>query len=115
MGELTVGSVVLVDFPFSDYLHYKKRPALVVAIAEFDNYILCQITSKKSTTRLSVNLSNQDFTSGGLPQSSNIRPDKIYTVEKIIIEGGLGRINTKKLQQVKKSLSVLLGLTKNVS
>lgn len=113
MGELAVGSIVLVDFPYSTYLRYKKRPALVIAVAEFDNYILCQITSKKPAARSTIALNNQDFAMGGLPHSSYIRPDKIYTVDKIIIERGLGMVSGEKLQQVGGSLAKLLGVNQN--
>jgi len=39
------GSVVLVKFPFSDLSSSKLRPAVVLAAAGRDDWILCQITS----------------------------------------------------------------------
>jgi mRNA interferase MazF len=39
------GSVVLVAFPFSDLSASKLRPAIVLASAERDDWILCQVTS----------------------------------------------------------------------
>jgi hypothetical protein len=42
----TVGTVVLVSFPFSDLSHSKLRPAVVTAHVGRDDWILCQITSK---------------------------------------------------------------------
>jgi mRNA interferase MazF len=47
VGTLTIGDVVLVPFPYADFSKFKKRPALVVGRAEFDNLNLCQITSKE--------------------------------------------------------------------
>jgi mRNA interferase MazF len=44
MGTPSIGSVVLVPFPFSDLSNSKKRPALVVASADRGDWILCQIT-----------------------------------------------------------------------
>ncbi len=39
------GSIVLVNFPFSDLSAAKLRPAIVLASAERDDWILCQLTS----------------------------------------------------------------------
>jgi mRNA interferase MazF len=46
MGELSVADIVFVSFPFSDLSHAKLRPALVLANAQRNDWILCQITSK---------------------------------------------------------------------
>ena len=39
--------IVLVDFPFSNLIKTKKRPALVINSLEGENIILCQITTKR--------------------------------------------------------------------
>ena len=41
----SVGAVILVPFPFSDLSQAKLRPALVLADAGKNDWILCQITS----------------------------------------------------------------------
>lgn len=46
MGELSVADIVFVSFPFSDLSDAKLRPALVLAYAQRNDWILCQITSK---------------------------------------------------------------------
>lgn len=45
MGVPAIGQVVLVPFPFSDLSRAKMRPAVVLAEAEHDDWILCQVTS----------------------------------------------------------------------
>jgi hypothetical protein len=42
----TVGSVVLVPFPFSDLLEAKLRPALVLADSGRDDWILYGVSSR---------------------------------------------------------------------
>ena len=42
----TRGAVVLVRFPFSDLSDTKLRPAVLLASAERDDWILCQVTSR---------------------------------------------------------------------
>jgi len=45
MGIPAIGQVVLVPFPFSDLSRTKMRPAVVLADAGRDDWILCQVTS----------------------------------------------------------------------
>jgi mRNA interferase MazF len=49
MGPLTVGSVVLIPFPFSDLSRAKLRPAIALAQTLRDDWILCQVTSNPPT------------------------------------------------------------------
>ena len=114
MGKFTVGpdsigvgSVVLVTFPFSNLpariatqsvaggKGQKIRPALVLANAEFDNLILCQITSKPYTSKIAICIKSKDFTSGNLPVVSYVRPDKLFTADTTIIKNTVGRLTPK--------------------
>src|SRR4030095_2350464 len=101
MGTFAVGEVVLVAFPYADFSKFKKRPALIIGKAEFDNLILCQITSKAETSKKAIPLANGDFITGGLNLDSFIRPDKIFTVERSVIEDKAGRLQAVKLEKVK--------------
>ena len=101
MGTFAVGEVVLVAFPYADFSRFKKRPALVIGRAEFDNFILCQITSKAETSKKAIPLADNDFIVGGLNLDSFIRPDKIFTVEKSVIENKAGRLQAVKMERVK--------------
>ena len=101
MGTFTVGEVVLIPFPYADFSRFKKRPALVVGIAEFDNLILCQITSKAQTSKKAIPLSDREFQKGGLDLDSFIRPDKLFTVEQSTIQRSMGVLENKKLEVVK--------------
>jgi mRNA interferase MazF len=79
MGVFAVGQVVLVPFPYADFTRLKKRPALVISKAEFNNLILCQITSNALTSQRAIELADDDFEEGNLPIKSFIRPDKLFT------------------------------------
>ena len=106
MGKFTVGSVVLVTFPFSNLKGQKVRPALVLASVEFDNLILCQITSKPYTSKIAISVKPEDFVNGGLPVVSFVRPDKLFTADMSIIKSTAGELNSKIkikiLQRVRK-------------
>jgi len=96
MEKLTVGTIVLVNFPFSNLKGQKIRPALVLAIVEFENLILCQITSKRYSSKTAIRIELKDFARGNLPVTSFVRPDKLFTADASIIEGIAGKLNAKK-------------------
>jgi mRNA interferase MazF len=104
MGVFAIGEIVLVPFPHADFTKFKKRPALKVGEAEFNNLILCQITSKANTSKRALGLAGKDFVAGGLPVKSFLRPDKLFTVEPNIIASKLGRLNDGKLSLIKDSV-----------
>lgn len=101
MGRFAVGQVVSSTFPFSDLTAQKRRPAIIVAIVDFEDLILCQITSKPYASRRAIPLTATDFKSGQLPRASYIRPDKLFTADTSIVDRTLGSLNDKKLSQVK--------------
>src|SRR5215210_144161 len=108
MGAFVKGDVVVALFPFSDLSAAKKRPALVVATLTGDDVILCQITSQAVADRYAVSLLDNDFTSGGLRQASNIRPNRLFTAESSIILYRAGIISDAKMQEVQAKLVQIL-------
>jgi mRNA-degrading endonuclease toxin of MazEF toxin-antitoxin module len=110
MGQFTVGQVVSSAFPFSDLKSKKYRPALVVAVVDFDNLILCQITSKPYSSTMAIQLSEQDFASGSLPVTSYIRPDKLFTANESIVSTKYGRLKPDRLRETLRVLSNLFAV-----
>jgi len=100
MGEFVKGDVVVAPFPFSDLTAAKRRPALVVAALTGDDVILCQITSKSVADSYAIPITSSDFTSGGLPQDSNIRPNRLFTADANIILYRAGVLTLNKVQEV---------------
>lgn len=107
MGTFAVGDVILIPFPYADFSRFKRRPALIAGIAEFDNLILCQITSKSYSSKKAVRITNDDFNSGGLDLDSYVRPDKIFTIEKSIIERKVGSLEKLRLDLVRTEVRKL--------
>ena len=66
MGAFTKGTIVLIKFPFSDLTKTKLRPALVLAKTNYNDFILCQITSKKYNDTNSKKIVDSDFENGSL-------------------------------------------------
>jgi len=104
MGKFAVGEVVLVSFPFSNLQGQKIRPSLVLAKAEFDDLILCQITSKPYASKLAVRISSEDFTKGSLPVVSYVRPNKLFTADSSIIKKTAGLLTPALTKSILKSV-----------
>lgn len=104
MGAFAVGDVVLVLFPYADFSQFKKRPALIVGLADFNNLILCQITSRTDTGTRAISLRDQDFKEGSLHLDSYIRFDKLFTVEQSVLEKRVGRLEAQKLRGVQSQI-----------
>lgn len=72
------GDVVVLDFPFSNLVMKKRRPALVLRVVR-ENLIIVPITSNMHRTEFCVSLSVDDFLEGGLHVSSVVRTDFLVT------------------------------------
>lgn len=107
MGKFAVGDIVLISFPFSNLKGQKIRPALVVASGEFDNLILCQITSKPYSSTSAIKIVPTDFEKGGLPVISYARPDKLFTAEVTIIKRIAGTLNIQSKKRIIKKVRAI--------
>ncbi|MFK0731341.1 MAG: type II toxin-antitoxin system PemK/MazF family toxin [Gloeotrichia echinulata GP01] len=100
MAKFVKGDVVIVPFPFSDLTQAKRRPAVVVANLRGNDLILCQITSQTVSDEYAINIDNSDFSTGGLNQISNIRPNRLFTADESIILYKAGQLIPEKLEEV---------------
>jgi mRNA interferase MazF len=90
MGTFAGGSVVLVRFSFSDLSQAKLRPAVILAAADRDDWLLCQITSNAYADPNAVKLEEADFQTGSLRVTSYARPAKLFTAHETLIATLLG-------------------------
>lgn len=65
-----------------------------------DDVILCQVTGQVRADEHSFRLDDVDFASDGLPQSSRIRPNRLFTADGGIILYRAGRVSEVKLNEV---------------
>jgi mRNA interferase MazF len=105
---LSIGQVVLARFPFSDLSNQKLRPCVVIGLAEFDDILLCQITSKPYGSKRAISLATKDMQSGSIVVDSYIRPDKIATLDQKMLTKNLGHLKPQKLAEVKAVLKKIL-------
>jgi mRNA interferase MazF len=108
MGRFVKGDVVVAPFPFSDLSASKKRPALVIAALTGDDVVLCQITSRNVADSYAIAITNADFISGSLSQTSNVRPNRLFTADSNIILYRAGVLSQTKVQEVVKKIVQIL-------
>ncbi len=100
MGAISAGIVVFVPFPFSDLSQTKIRPALCMAPAGRDDWILCQITSKAYGDATAVKIESTDFMVGSLNQMSFVRPGKLFTAHSRIVVRIVGALQPPILTNI---------------
>ncbi|MDR4466555.1 MAG: type II toxin-antitoxin system PemK/MazF family toxin [Nitrospira sp.] len=100
MGTPSVGTVVLVRFPFSDLSQTKLRPAVVLAEAGRGDWVLCQVTSKSYADSRAIRLEDTNFSAGSLRVLSYVRPGKLFTANRDLIISEVATLKSISLQQV---------------
>jgi mRNA interferase MazF len=58
------------------------------------------ITSKNMRDNSAVTITGADFVTGGLPQDSNVRPNRLFTAETSLILHTTGRLSMAKIDEV---------------
>jgi mRNA interferase MazF len=90
------GTIVLTQFPFTDFSTIKRRPAIVISKANENKtdiivaYISSKISYQVSETDFLLESSHKDFKDTGLIKDSIIKLNKIVTVDKNLFTGELG-------------------------
>lgn len=91
------GDIVLIPFPFTDLAGSKKRPALILLSGNLDvtvSFISTQLHWQEPTDLLL-----QPNSTNGLKKPSLVRTGKIATIDKTLVIGKLGNINSKETEE----------------
>ena len=104
----SVGTVVLVRFPFSDLSRSKLRPAVVLADTGRGDWVLCQITSQPYTDPLTIEITSSDMVSGSFRKDSYARPGKLFTANSGNMTKQLGELKSEKLEEIIRAVISLL-------
>lgn len=108
MAKFIKGDVVVLPFPFTDLSLSKKRPAVILSNLKGNDYIMLQITSKNVKDSYAIPLLQSDFQSGSLQQDSNVRPNKIFTLDEKLILYKVGHLNKAKSNEcIEKVCSII--------
>ena len=99
MNKIETGNIVLLRFPFTDSVGYKRRPALVLKDYEDGDVLVCRITSKIYDSKYDIYLS--DWLKFGLKLPSVVRVHKMATLEMDMVETIMGEIDDAILSNIK--------------
>lgn len=109
------GDIILTPFPFTDLSGNKVRPALVIGVQSGgDDITVCFISSlipqKIHRFDILVDQRDKNFQKTGLKLKSIIKTTKIATLDKAVVLGKIGDLDTGSFKKVKKVLKIYLGL-----
>lgn len=104
----SAGDVIILPFPFSDLSENKVRPAVVLARANQNDWILCQITSNAYGDAQAIVLERTDFESGMLRLTSYARPSKLFTANERLMVSIVGTLKKEKLQEIRDAITTIL-------
>ncbi len=103
------GDIVLLSFPFTDLKGSKIRPAVVLVVSDLDVIVAFITTQFKWQNPYDILLEPNDL--NGLKKTSLLRLSKITTIDKDLILGKLGELESLDIQNINKNLIKILNLT----
>ena len=99
MTSYKPGDVVAVPFPFSDLSGAKKRPALVLAVAERNQELVCvMLTSVSRGGALEQPIVK--WKEAGLLKPTVAKIHRIFTISSLAVTRKIGQLNSKELMLV---------------
>ena len=104
--------LVLIPYPFSNLEGTKVRPALIVSNTQFnkksEDCIMVPLTTVIKNEPYSIIIDQQNLSSGKLLKQSRIRVDKIFCVEKNLINMKIGKLKEDSFKNVKEEILKIL-------
>ena len=94
-----VGDIVVVAFPYTNLRDSKKRPALVLADAGPEDWVVCRISRSHPGGR-EIALAARDLSAGRLDYASWVHPDHLITLDEKIFERTVGRLTPAKTAEI---------------
>lgn len=94
--------VIRVPFPFSDKDISKTRPAIVLSKDKGSELLVCCMVTSAKASSFELDFTVNDIPPTGLPKSSVVRVEKIFTIDKRLIlnkEGQLSTLDSKMLKR----------------
>ena len=101
------GDIILVQYPFSNLIDYKIRPAVIVSSTKFNlthDIWICPITTKQHDQNI---LLDDSLSKGTLDKQSYVKPITITTLDRNNILKTIGSLKKEKMleliEQIKKN------------
>jgi mRNA interferase MazF len=100
------GDIILVPFPFSDLSGEKQRPALVFALADKWNELVCIMltSSPKGHNEVPLKCWKQSM----LPKATVARIHRIFTIEAKMVRKKIGKAEQGDYKEILAAVAVLM-------
>ena len=103
------GSIVLVDFSYSNLKEAKFRPALVISSSEYNedsiDVVVLRVTSRGRDRKWDLKILKDDVAEGTIDiEPSYVKIDSLYTVEKNIVRKVVARLKERKIKEIRQQL-----------
>jgi mRNA interferase MazF len=102
------GDIVLIQFPFTDLIGSKNRPALILIDSDEDVTVCFITTNFTRNNEFDIPVSPTNL--NGLKKDSLIRINKLATIDKALILGRLGTLELSVIRQINVKLMNILQL-----
>ncbi|MCK5661103.1 MAG: type II toxin-antitoxin system PemK/MazF family toxin [Methanosarcinales archaeon] len=107
--SLKQGSIVLVDFSYSNLTESKYRPALVMSNSEYNessiDIVVLRVTSRGRGSKWESEILKDDLSKGTIDiEPSYVKVDSLYAVEKNIIKKVVAQLKEDKIKEIQKKL-----------
>ena len=89
------GEVVLLEYPYTDLVVVKLRPAVVLKDTNDSDFIIVRATSQSRQTEYDIKI--EDWQSAGLLKPSIIRVHKVTTLTTTLVKRKLGKLSARDL------------------
>lgn len=112
MTDYSFGEIILVPFPFTDQSAVKKRPAVIISAATYNqrrpDLIIMAVTSQAHPSSSFGEIPISRWKESGLLRPSIIKPI-VTTIEKRLVLKSLGHLSGTDLTALKDGLQTILG------
>ena len=102
-----VGDIVWAPVRFTDLSGGKVRPMLVLADvrdAQENDWIVCEITTSPIQHARAIVITQSDLQSGQLRRPSQVRPDRIFTLNEGVFQNTAGRLSDEKQAEIAEAV-----------
>lgn len=100
--------LVLIPYPFTNLEEKKVRPAVIVSNKSFNekcnDCIMVPLTSVIRENPFSVMISQENMDKGRLLKTSEIRIDKIFSIEKRLVRIKVGSVSNGFFNKIKQKI-----------
>lgn len=104
------GHVILFNFPQTDLVAGKMRPALIIRSIpdSYDDWLICMITTRLHHEIVGIDnviyLTDPDFNQTGLKSTSLIRVTRLAVVSRDVLAGIIGKIHETRLERIRAQM-----------